>query len=407
MTAEVRKYLVFLYAVSTLWLVCGCNGSGDAHGYAADVEWFLAQHEDLKSDYFVGKFGVDSHPSGWDHGAYLRAYVDMYEATHDIRILRSLNELLRIVADGNDALTGRIDDRTGTALPGWGTKEYDYGPNGGERYSDMLTNALYAYPLAAFARIVYERPYLRAEFGADADRYYQMVRELYQVQAPFVRDARSPYRDGTEGMYFAYPENYYEERENLSGVEAPINITAIIAEPLVELYRASVAAGQANEEYRNTVEKVGHYIWQNMRLETTEAGDAYLVWYYWPADIHPETRRMEDPTHGARVAEFAVSLYDAGLRSRWTEENLRYLANTFTCGIAIGGNEFANYIDGTGGIYASDAATLYEWLELQRYSHTSSKGTIKQILTSAMEAEGEDETYNLAVFAKFVRYGDD
>jgi hypothetical protein len=33
--------------------------------------------------------GVDSHPSGWDHGAYLRAYVDMYEATHDVRLLEN------------------------------------------------------------------------------------------------------------------------------------------------------------------------------------------------------------------------------------------------------------------------------------------------------------------------------
>ncbi len=407
MVAGKHGFMVFVYTFAALLLFAGCAGGRNTGWNDEDVQWFLEQHDDLKAKYFVGKFGVDNNPSGWDHGAYLRAYIDMYEATHDIRILRNLNELLKIVADGNDALTGRADDRTNTVLPGWGTREYDYGPNGGERYSDMLTNALFAYPLAAFARIVYEHPHLRSEFGADADRYYQMVRELYQVHAPVVRDARSPYSDGTEGMYYAYPENYYEERENLSGVEAPINITAIIAEPLVELYQASVAAGQANEEYRNTVEKVGHYIWQNMRLETTEAGDAYLVWYYWPADIHPETRRMEDPTHGARVAEFAVSLYDAGLRSRWTKEKLQYLANTFTCGVAIGGNKFANYIDGTGGIYEDDAATLYEWLVLQRYSYTSSRGTIKQLLTSAIEAEGEDAKYNLAVFAKLLRYGSD
>ncbi len=399
--------MVLIYTLAALLSFTGCNGGRNTGWNSEDVRWFLEQHDDLKTKYFVGKFGVDSHPSGWDHGAYLRAYIDMYEATHDIRILRDLNELLRIVADGNDALTGRVDDRTNTVLPGWGTREYEYGPNGDERYSDMLTNALYAYPLAAFARIVYEHPYLQSEFGADADRYYQMVRELYQAQAPFVRDERSPYRDGTEGMYYAYPGNYYEDREDLSGVEAPINITAIIAEPLVELYRASEAAGQANEEYRNTVEKVGHYIWHNMRLETTEAGDAYLVWCYWPADIDPDSRRMEDPTHGARVAEFIVSLYDAGLRSRWTKEKLQYLANTFTCGAAIGGNKFANYIDGTGGTYDNDAATLYEWLELQRYSYNSSRGTIKRYLLDAMGAEGEDAKYNLAVFAKFVRYGSD
>ncbi len=407
MRIENCKSTALVYVLMAVLLLGGCSSNGNSAWNKEDAQWFLEQHNDLKAKYFIGKFGVDNNPSGWDHGAYLRAYVDMYEATHDIRILRNLDELLAVVAAGNDALTGRVDDRTNTVLPGWGTREYDYGPNGGERYSDMLTNALYAYPLAAFARIVYESPHLRAEFGADADRYYQMVRELYQVQAPFVRDARSPYSDGTEGMYFAYPENYYEDRENLSGVEAPINITAIIAEPLVELYRASAAAGQANEEYRNTVEEVGHYIWQNMNLKTTADGDSYLVWYYWPADIDPDSRRMEDPTHGARVAEFIVSLYDAGLRSRWTKEKLQYLANTFTCGAVIGNGVFANYIDGTGGIYEDDAATLYEWLVLQRYSHDSSKNTIKRYLLNAMDAEGQDTKYNIAVFAKFIRYGDD
>ena len=207
MDARKYRFMVLIYTLAALLSFTGCNGGRDTGWNSEDVQWFLEQHGDLKTKYFVGKFGVDSNPSGWDHGAYLRAYIDMYEATHDIRILRDLNELLRIVADGNDALTGRVDDRTNTVLPGWGTREYEYGPNGDERYSDMLTNALYAYPLAAFARIVYEHPYLQSEFGADADRYYQMVREFYQAQAPFVRDERSPYSDGKEGMYYAYPGN--------------------------------------------------------------------------------------------------------------------------------------------------------------------------------------------------------
>jgi len=141
-----------------------------------------------------------------------------------------------------------------------------------------------------------------------------------------------------------------------------------------------------------------------MRLRRSSGGDAYLVWYYWPAA--PESRRrMEDLTHGARVAGFAVALHDAGLASRWTEDRLRLLANTLTCGAALGGHVFANYVDGTDGVYEDDAATLYEWLALERYSLAASCDTIARLLRSAMEAGGEDERDNLAVFAKFVRYG--
>ncbi len=373
-----------------------------------NVTWFLNQHNDLKKNYFTGKFGVNNHPSGWDAGAYLRAYIDMYEASHDVRVLRNLDDLLTIVADGNDVLTGRVNDITGTVMPGWGTREYDYGPYGGERYSDMLTNALYAYPLAAFARIVKEDPRLTYEFGADADRYYGMVHDLYESHKPFVPDEESPYSDGTTGMYFAYPDNYYEDRQDYSGIEAPINWTVIIAEPLVEMYRASVAEGKPNNAYKDIVTEVGSYIWWNMSIKTTDSSDRYLTWYYWPADIDPDSStRMEDLTHGAHLAEFVVSLYDANIRNQWNRVRIQYLANTFTFGAVIGDIYFSNYIDGTGGIYKDDAATLYEWLELQQYSHESSRNTISFYIQNAIRNEGNDEKYNIAVFAKFMRYGRD
>ncbi len=396
-----------------------------------DIAWFLQQHEDLKENYFVDNFGVDDHPSGWDRGAYLRSYIDMYEASHDVRILRNLNELLKIVADGNDILTKRKDDRVDSVLPGWGTREYNYGPNGGERYSDMLTNALYAYPLAAFARIVKENSDLKEEFGADANRYYQMVANLYEVQKPFKEAKDSPYRDGTSGVCYVYPDSYYEDGDYLSNVEAPINWTVIIAEPLVELYRASRADGKANKEYKATILKVGNYIWNNMQyktlpskdkyliwilenihIKTAHSKDKYLTWYYWPADINTDTSdRMEDLTHGAYLAQYVVSLYNAKIKQIsqkiWTKEKLNYLANTFTLGALINDTTFANYIDGTGGIYQDDPATLFEWLVLQKYSHDSSRNTIAYYIKKAMKKSKEDKKYNLAVFAKFIRFGED
>lgn len=397
--------MAFFCITLIVLILNGCSGNSTDE-VVQNIGWFINQHKDLKNSYFVGKFGVDNNPAGWDTGAYLRAYVDAYEATHDIRILRNLDELLKIVADGNDAITKRVDDRTHKVMPGWGTREYNYGRNGGQRYSDMLTNALYAYPLAAFARIVKENPKLGDEFSADANRYYNMVQKLYNVHKPFVPDEYSPYSDGTYGAYFAYPNGYYENKNNYSGTEAPINMTVIIAEPLVEMYRASVADGKANLKYKNIVENVANYIWWNMHSKSTIRGDKYLIWYYWPADINYDSRdRMEDLTHGARLAEFVVSLYDAGLRKQWTKKKLEYLANTFTCAAVVNNTTFANYIDGTGGVYKDEPATLYEWLELQEYSHKSSRNTIAYYLKNNMKYKKENVKYNIAVFAKFIRYG--
>lgn len=377
-----------------------------------DISWFLKQHKSLKKDYFINNFGVDNHPAGWDRGLYLRAYIDMYEATHKRKILRNLNELLKIVADGNDNLTKRKDDRVNKVLPGWGTREYSYGPNGGQRYSDMLTNALYAYPLATFARIVKEDSSLKEEFGADANRYYKVVANLYKVQKPFKKAKASPYKDGTLGACYVYPNGYYADRVKLANVEAPINWTVIIAEPLVELYRADLASGKVNKNYRETIKQVSNYIWKNMKQKIAPSGDKYLVWYYWPADINRNTAdRMEDLSHGVRLAQFVLSLYNAKIeqapRKIWTKEKLHYLANTFTFGALIGDTSFANYIDGTGGVYDNDPATLHEWLELQKYSYKSTRKSIKYYIEKAMRDSKEDTKYNLAVFAKFVRFGKD
>jgi len=377
-----------------------------------DTIWFLKQHNDLKKKYFIDNFGVDNHPSGWDRGAYLRAYIDMYEATHNIKILRDLNELLKIVADRDDILTNRKDDRVNRVLPGWGTREYSYGPNGGQRYSDMLTNALYAYPLAAFARIIKEDSHLKKEFGADANRYYKVVANLYKLQKPFKEAKASPYKDGTLGVCYTYPNGYYADKVKLSNIEAPINWTVIIAEPLIELYRADLASGRVNKEYRDTLEKVSNYIWKNMHQKVAPSGDKYLTWYYWPADINRETAdRMEDLSHGVRLSQFVVSLYNAkieqGVKKIWTKERLHYLANTFTFGAFLGGTSFTNYIDGTGGVYSKDSATLYEWLVLEKYSYKSTRKSISYYIKKAMKYNKEDKKYNLAVFAKFIRFGKD
>ncbi len=403
--------LIFIILIVISFLYSASNKKASIHNISKqDITWFLQQHKDLKNNYFINNFGVDNHPSGWDRGAYLRAYIDMYEATHNIKILRNLNELLKIVADGNDILTNRKDDRVNSVLSGWGTREYRYGLNKKERYSDMLTNALYAYPLAAFARIVKENKYLNKEFGVDANRYYKMVAKLYAMQKPFKKIIR--YKDATFGTCYSYPNNYYEDGDKLSKIEAPINWTVIIAEPLIELYRASRADGKSTQEYKNTILKVSNYIWKNMHLKTKSSRDKYLVWYYWHTDINPETSdRIEDLTHGARLAEFVVSLYDAKIernsQKRWTKKRLTYLANTFTVGALIKDTTFANYINGTGGVYQDAPATLYEWLELQKFSHQSTHKSIVYYITKAMRKSHEGKKYNLAVFAKFIRFAND
>jgi hypothetical protein len=278
-------------------------------------------------------------------------------------------------------------------MPGWGSRAYDYGRDGTSRYHEMLTNALFAYPLAAFARIVYANPAPGPEFGGDAARHFQMVRDLYAAHKPSVPDPASPYPDGSEGTRFVYPGNYDESGVRYAGV-APINTTGIIAEPRVELYRARVAAANPS---RNTAKPSNG--WGIPSGGTCAKRGSWLVRYYWPAagELDDEVR-MEDLTHGVRAAELAVSLHDAGLRSRGDEGRLRLPAPTLIYGAMIGEHTFANYIDGTAGACADEAATPYEWMSLEPYPHHATHKTIEAYLKSAGRAEGTDEKYNIAVF---------
>ena len=380
----------------TLCVSCG----GNTAEINKKLEWFLKQHKSLKKDYYIGKFGIDNHPSGWDHGAYLSAYINIYEATNDVRVLRALNELLKIVYNGNDSITKRVDDRTKTILPGWGTREYEYGKDGKARYSDMLTDALYAYPLAAFARIVKEDKKLQKEFGQDANRYYKMVVDLYKAHKPFKKAKDSPYKDKTIGLAFVYPKNWYDGEDNYSNIEAPINWTIIIAKPLIEIYKATKTDKKDASKYKDTLQKVANYTWHNIKIKSKK-GKKYLFWYYWPKDINLEQRdRPEDITHGAKMAEFVNALLSTDIKTIWSKKRAKLLANTFIYGARIDDTTFANYIDGSGGVYKDDAATLYDWLEVNKFSDNK----IYSILNKAMQKEGQDITYNLATFAKFVRF---
>ena len=399
-----KKFILNSLLITLLLTLCISCGGGNSMQIDKSLEWFLKQHKSLKKDYYIGKFGIDKHPSGWDHGAYLRAYIEMYEKTADIRVLRALNELLKIVADGNDIITKRADDRTKTILPGWGTREYSYGKDGKSRYSDMLTNALYAYPLAAFARIVKEDKKLQKEFGKDANRYYKMVADLYNAHKPFKEAKDSPYKDKTIGLAFVYPKNWYDGEDNYSNIEAPINWTVIIAEPLTEMYRAAKADSNKSKEakkYKDILIKVANYTWHNIKIKSKK-GKKYLFWHYWPKDINIEQReRPEDLTHGAKMGEFVHSLLNSNIKTQWNKTKATYLANSLTVGAKIDDVVFANYIDGSGGVYKNYISSLRDWLVLEEYSKTSNTA-ISSLLLKGMKQRGENIKDNLALFAKFI-----
>ena len=146
----------------------------------------------------------------WWTGERMAAMARMYDLTRDPRYLNHLRELIKLALDNrDDKHTGFKDQQTGEefppkpldefrarkGLPAWGGKS---GNSGGFHRVDEVVSSVYAYPIAAFARIVAEDPSLHdlvAEdpslhetYGELAVRYANAVFETVQVFLPQIRD---------------------------------------------------------------------------------------------------------------------------------------------------------------------------------------------------------------------------
>ena len=142
-------------------------------------------------------------PDGvWGTGERMAALVRMYELTKDTRYLDHLHEFTQLALkfrddlpfDGPEAPRPVEQIRNKVGVPAWGG---DGGlPNvegveyGGLHHVEEVVSSLYAYPIAAFARIVAEDPSLQREYGDDAIDYANRVFETVVFFMPQIKTER-------------------------------------------------------------------------------------------------------------------------------------------------------------------------------------------------------------------------
>lgn len=365
----------------------------------AEVAWFLAQHESIKTTHFDGKFGSWDNPLGWWEAWYLRAYINMYLASRDTEVLHKLNELLKIVANGNDLFSGHPDQFVGAVLPGWGNTYR--GTYGGRRHSSITLNGLYLYPMAAFARIVRGAPGLHAEFAEDADRYLALIAASFEAYKPYIRST-GPYPDKSIGEHYIYPAGYFElqdgRRVASGGMAFPLNMTVIPAEAMAEAYLAT-----GKPEYAEHARRVANYFWWNTRYRRDGQGHSWLEWDYWPGSAKS---RPEDPGHAAPAVLFARTMHESGIPNPWNAQRLQLLANTFTQSVLASSTSMHNYINGTGGILAQkDGYICSDWATLRPYDRNNDRTMdIYHACRNLLAEAGQRPTIYTAVFANLYRF---
>lgn len=155
---------------------------------------------------------IHNGAAAWGTGPRMTALVRMYEVTKQPRYLDELVKIIQIVLGHrddcplgtdlihNDTCTPVTDQYRQRVMPAWSDK----GPNsGGYDHADLVVTSLYAYPIAAFARVVLEDPSLMPTYGAEAIRDATLIAQSVESFLPQMRTR--PYQGLPEG-YIAQPD---------------------------------------------------------------------------------------------------------------------------------------------------------------------------------------------------------
>jgi hypothetical protein len=135
-------------------------------------------------------------PDGvWGTGERMAAMVRMYDLTFDTRYLDHLHDLAKLALQYRDdlpfdapAVARPVEQiRNAIGVPAWGGATVE---SGGLHRVEEIVSSLYAYPIAAFARIVAENSALQAKYGAEAIDFANKVHQTVLFFLPQLRTAQ-------------------------------------------------------------------------------------------------------------------------------------------------------------------------------------------------------------------------
>jgi hypothetical protein len=173
---------------------------------AFNERWISPEARDADIFQATFPFNNDYLRGAWGTGEDMEAMVRMYELTHDhayLDHLRGLSNLVLSFRDDRrtDDKAGRREAFRGQVMAAWGAPGIAYGYL---HHTSPVLAGVYAYPIAAFARIVAEHPPLWAAYGDDAIQFANATLETLEA---FSNELSGPPEDPTIS-YYVYPRTY-------------------------------------------------------------------------------------------------------------------------------------------------------------------------------------------------------
>jgi len=359
-------------------------------------------------------------------GQWMAAMVRMFDLTQDTRYLDQLHDLIQLTLkfrddrplDSGPNVFRPIDQiRNKVGLPAWGGGLAD---NYGLHSVDEITSTLYAYPIAAFARIVAGNPSLQTRHGSDAIDYANRVLKTVGFFLPQIHQQRVG--NFIEAM-LVHPEEYRNRpteadcqnawqhamnhdpnrktrwddarrdcnnKRKLAGKPMPHNINLTFSMVLIELSRVldtpfylqsprRAANAESMRDFffvlipRQVRYFTDHLNPQGLRDKYPDSCNQNVCWYYMDHGAEDVGYHPEDTDHGSMDMSFAGLFTRDAARlnaaAKRLNEPFRFLdlqrfARTFVENIAAG-HDFKHDTAGRDG-EPSDNTLCEGWLELSR-----------------------------------------
>lgn len=248
----------------------------------------------------------DSGILAWSCGQYLRALVELYQATGDQAWLD------RFFKYADTMFANLTPNRDGVL--GWRTSSYS--TKAGEPLDFAVHDGVVLTPICRAIEVVKKDPALAPAYGARADRL------LAVIETKLVPKWDKCRRQVKEGAVVVYPDDPALGAER--GITQPHNQYLALGSVEVALFRITGKAA-----WREHAAGMASFF--KSRLRTV--GDRY-EWNYWDASgewdaekaktDHP---RAEDTGHGSLDIAFAIACAESGIV--FDEADLKRFANTF------------------------------------------------------------------------------
>lgn len=376
--------------VAVLFVICFINQL--AYTQSLDRKWLISKFNEFDNAINNGQgYSNATNEDGtlaWTQSYLLEAYLDMYEATGNIKYIQKFVSQEDEVLSNNDKERG-IQDYKGRVRTGWSATKYSKNK---ERMIHIAHSGMILYPIVKFIVMVKSQKKLK--------KYINIANKYIILAEKSVSEFEGQWRFNPETKEGSY---WFEGDEPLNtDLKAPMPFNGPLAmgRVLIMLYLAT------NKGVYIDKAKALAWHFKNNLVETKEG---YYIWGYRPnLKKYPQ---VEDISHGAIDVDFAILAYKNGIVFNKSDIE-KFEKSLLNANKKAKNYAFSKFVDGNDDLknkeYSNAPGDISKvavgrWLELSAYNCDIYKVVFDYLAQTIKESKKEHPAVMLGI-AKLVKY---